>query len=297
MQKIKPCLWFDQQAEEAAGFYVSLFDNSKIGSVSRYSESSANASGQPKGSAMVVEFELDGQQFMGLNGGPHFKFTPATSFFVHCEDEKEIDVLWKKLGDKGSVLMPLDNYPFADKYGWLQDRFGLSWQLMLAKNEQKFVTSFLFVKDVAGKAEEAMKFYTSQFPGSSVQMAVKYEPGENGNEGSIKYGRFALAGKEFVVMDNHCDDHDFTFTPAISMVLLCESQEEIDHYWEELSAGGRKDQCGWLQDKFGVSWQIVPSDLARLLGGTEKQTEQVMKSVISMKKLDIAQMRQAYENA
>src|SRR3989338_5974020 len=126
MQKITPFLWFDGNAEEAAAFYASIFERSKVGSVTRYDEAAAKASGRPEGSVMTVAFELCGQAFAALNGGPVFHFTPAVSFFVNSETEEEIDALWSKLSDGGTVLMEFDKYPFAEKYGWLNDKYGVS---------------------------------------------------------------------------------------------------------------------------------------------------------------------------
>lgn len=120
MQKITPCLWFDDQAEEAAKFYVSIFKNSKVKSITRYGEAGAQASRRPKGSVMTVTFEIEGQEFVALNGGPLFKFTEAISLMVKCEIQKEIDDMWEKLsqgGEKGPC-------------GWLKDKYGLSWQIV-----------------------------------------------------------------------------------------------------------------------------------------------------------------------
>lgn len=122
MQKITPFLWFDTQAEEAANFYTSIFGNSKIVSVARYGEEGARASGRPKGSAMTVAFQLDGQDFVALNGGPHFKFTEATSFVVNCETQEEVDHYWEKLAAGGDEK--------AQQCGWLKDKYGLSWQIV-----------------------------------------------------------------------------------------------------------------------------------------------------------------------
>ena len=120
MQKITPFLWFDDKAEEAANFYVSVFNNSRIGNVTRYDEETANASGKPKGSVMTVEFQLEGQDFIALNGGPQFKFTEAISFSVDCKTQKEVDELWEKLSEGGE----------EGPCGWLKDKYGLSWQIV-----------------------------------------------------------------------------------------------------------------------------------------------------------------------
>ena len=157
MQKIIPFLWFDTQAEEAANFYVSLFKNSKIGNVARYDKESAEASGRPEGSVMTISFELDGYELSALNGGPLFSFTPAVSFFVGCKMREELDTLWSRLAEGGKVLMPLDAYPFSERYGWIEDKFGVSWQLILSDVPQHIRPCLLFVGDRYGKAEEAMK--------------------------------------------------------------------------------------------------------------------------------------------
>jgi predicted 3-demethylubiquinone-9 3-methyltransferase (glyoxalase superfamily) len=122
IKRIQPCLWFDHQAEEAARFYVSVFERSKVGRISRYPEAGQEVHGRPAGSVMTVEFELDGQPFRALNGGPHFKFTPAISIEVACETQAEIDYFWDKLSAGGD--------PKAQQCGWLSDRFGLSWQIV-----------------------------------------------------------------------------------------------------------------------------------------------------------------------
>jgi predicted 3-demethylubiquinone-9 3-methyltransferase (glyoxalase superfamily) len=121
MQKLTPCLWFDDKAEEAARFYVSIFKNSQLGPIARYGETGAQASGRPKGSVMTVTFEIEGQEFLALNGGPIFKFTEAISFMVKCTSQSEIDEMWRKLSDGGE----------EGPCGWLKDKYGLSWQIVV----------------------------------------------------------------------------------------------------------------------------------------------------------------------
>ncbi len=120
MKGFTPCLWFDNQAEEAVNFYVSIFKNSRIGHVARYGEEGAKISGRPVGSVMTVKFELDGQEFLALNGGPLFKFTPAISFIANCETQEEVDRLWDKLSEGGQEL----------DCGWVTDKYGVSWQVV-----------------------------------------------------------------------------------------------------------------------------------------------------------------------
>ena len=120
MQKIVPFLWFDHQAEEAVKFYTSIFKKSRIGKIARYGEEGEKASGRPKGSVMTIEFQLEGRDFMALNGGPHFKFTEAVSFVVYCKGQREVDYFWEKLSAGGKEV----------QCGWLKDKFGLSWQIV-----------------------------------------------------------------------------------------------------------------------------------------------------------------------
>jgi predicted 3-demethylubiquinone-9 3-methyltransferase (glyoxalase superfamily) len=141
MQKITPFLWFDNKAEEAVNFYVSVFRNSKTGGITRYDEQGAKASGRPKGTVMTIEFTLDGQEFVALNGGPHFKFTEAVSFVVNCETQEEIDEFWEKLSAGGE----------KSQCGWLKDKYGLSWQVVPT------VLGELFQSKDAEKSERVMK--------------------------------------------------------------------------------------------------------------------------------------------
>jgi predicted 3-demethylubiquinone-9 3-methyltransferase (glyoxalase superfamily) len=120
MQKITPFLWFDDNAEEAVNFYVSIFGNSKITSVARYGEAGAEVAGRPKGTVMTIAFQLEGQEFVALNGGPVFSFSPAISFVVNCETQEEVDALWEKLSEGGEIV----------ECGWLRDKYGVSWQIV-----------------------------------------------------------------------------------------------------------------------------------------------------------------------
>ncbi|MDZ7343518.1 MAG: VOC family protein [candidate division KSB1 bacterium] len=297
MQKITPFLWFDSQAEEAAKFYTSLFKSGKIGRVARYGKEGFEIHHREAGSVMTVDFELMGYQFTGLNGGPMFKFTPAISFFVVCETEAEIDALWQNLSQGGMAMMPLQKYDWSEKYGWVQDKFGLSWQVSLGRKEDvgQTISPFLmFVGKQHGRAEEALRFYTSLFKNSEVVGILRYGPGEPGPEGTVKHAQFRLHGEVFMVIDA-AGEHPFTFNEALSLVVNCETQEEVDYFWEQLSVGGEKSRCGWLKDKFGVSWQVVPTILDELMRDKDAQkTGRVMHVMLQMDKLDIKTLQQAY---
>lgn len=287
--KISSCLWFDHQAKEAAQFYTSLFKNSKMGPISHYGPAGAKVSGQKEGSVMTVSFELEGLQITGLNGGPLFKFTPALSFFVWCESETQIQELWKKLSAGGQARMGLDKYPWAEKYGWTADRFGVEWQMMLSERKPKVAPAFLFVDKLFGRGEEAIQFYMSLFKNSKIESMARDEETK-----TIKHCVFSLAGTEFAFMEGP-GQHGFTFSPAFSLEIHCRSQEEIDHYWTQLSSGGEPGQCGWLTDKFGVSWQVAPAILQEMmLNKDSERVERVMTAMLQMKKMDIKKLQAAY---
>jgi predicted 3-demethylubiquinone-9 3-methyltransferase (glyoxalase superfamily) len=289
VQKIKPHLWFDTQAVEAARFYTSTFPNSKVTDVTTIHDT-------PSGDTDVVSFELFGEGFQAISAGPLFTFTPSISFLVLCESEEEVDTYWRALSEGGTALMPLDSYPHSKRYGWTQDRYGLSWQLMLADGHvgQRVVPSLMYVGDVAGKAEEAINFYTSLFDDSSVGDVLRYGKGEEPDrEGTLKYAGFELIGQQLAAMDS-AREHDFTFNEAISLMVSCDTQAEIDRYWDALSAVPESEQCGWLKDRYGVSWQIVPAAMDEMLrDGSEEQVARVTEAFLKMKKFDIAELERA----
>ncbi|MDQ3072346.1 MAG: VOC family protein, partial [Bacteroidota bacterium] len=231
------------------------------------------------------------------NGGPHFKFNPAVSFIVNCDSKEEVEGLWQKLSEGGKTLMPLDAYPFSEKYGWCEDKFGLSWQLILSSPEggrrPKIMPSMMFVGPNAGRAENAFKFYISIFRDSGAGQVVRYSGNEGADkEGTIMYADFHLESQWFAVMDS-AFEHQFAFNEAISFIIDCESQEEVDHYWNRLSEGGdeKAQQCGWLKDKFGVSWQVVPTILNELLSSTDKEkSKRAMNAMLKMKKIEIEKL-------
>lgn len=304
-QKITPHLWFDKEAKEATAFYIAAFANSKI-------THTTTLRNTPSGDCDIVSFELAGQQFMAISAGPYFTFTPAVSLFVACDTKEEVDALWKTLLDGGEALMELGAYPFSEKYGWLKDKYGLSWQVMYMGGrevKQKIMPTIMFVGDVCGKAEEAMNFYTSVFSNSpnptpfdaaqgksEVNFILRYEKGEEPDkEGTIKHGGFMLAGQQFAAMDS-AYKHEFAFSEAISFIVHCDTQEEIDYFWEKFSADPKAEQCGWLKDAYGLSWQIVPSVMDEMMkDADEKRLARVTEAFLQMKKFDIAALKKAYE--
>jgi len=276
--QIYPCLWFDGNAKAAADFYCAVFSAGPNGKNSKITTDTP----------MVVNFELEGKKFMGLNGGPMFKINPSISFFVVCESTEEIDTKWGQLIEGGIIMMALNSYPWSERYGWCQDKFGVNWQLMTGgtMGSEKIIPSLMFTQGNSGKAGQAVDLYTSLFPGSTIKAIHRYEKGEPDVEGYIKHAQFYLGKQMFTAMDSS-GPHQFTFSEGISLVVECDTQEEIDNYWNRLTAdGGKESMCGWLVDKFGVSWQIIPAIIGQLMSDPEKGAR-VMQQVLKMKKLDI----------
>ncbi|PKP11673.1 MAG: hypothetical protein CVU09_02235 [Bacteroidetes bacterium HGW-Bacteroidetes-4] len=275
---IYPCLWFNGTAKEAAEFYCSAFSNSKVISENH----------------LVVNIESAQQKFMLLNGGPHFKLNPSISFYVLCDNEEELDKAWNIFLHGGKILMPLDNYAWSQKYGWIQDRYGQSWQLALGKIEdvgQKFTPSLLFTGDQCGRAGESIEFYTSVFEDSKIRGILRFDKGEPESEGLIKHAQFNLGKNVFMAMESSLE-HGFGFNEALSLVVECDTQDEIDYFWNKLSSVPEAEQCGWLKDKFGVSWQIIPNVLEQLMNNPQKAPK-VVEAFMQMKKFDIQKLLQA----
>ena len=292
MQKITPHLWFDKEAKEAADFYTYIFEDADI-------KNTTTLHNTPSGTVDVVTIELLGQEFTLISAGPYFKFTPAVSFLVARSTKEEVDALWWQLSEGGTALMELGEYPFSEKYGWVQDRYGLSWQVMFMGDrniKQKIIPTLMFVGDICGKAEEAINFYASVFHNAKVGDILRYGKDEEPDkEGTIKHAAFTLEGQEFAAMDS-AHKHNFTFNEAISFMVHCETQEGIDYYWEKLSADPKAEQCGWLKDKYGLSWQIVSTVMGEMLQDPDKgKVERVTDAFLKMKKFDISELKKAYE--
>lgn len=286
-QNIEPCLWFNGAGEEAAKFYTSVFPQGKMGAGLKYGEASAKASGNRVGDVMTREFDVAGLTMLALNGGPHFTIDPSISFFVGCDTEAEIDQLWKQLAK--TVRMELSNYPWAKKYGWCEDRFGVNWQLILAPRRQKIAPALLFANEMFGKAANAIEFYQGVFPNSSVQTLARDEKTK-----AVTHASLTLNGQDFVIMEGPLDPK-FRFSEAISFMVMCDTQDEIDRYWKKLSAHPKAEMCGWLKDQFGVSWQITHRHwIDWTSNGTPQQTERVMAAIMQMKKPDLAVLEKAY---
>lgn len=300
VQKIVPHLWFDTQAKDAAALYVSAFGgDSAVTNV-------ATIRNTPSGDCDIVSFRLQDFEFMAINAGPFFQPNPSISFMLNFDPSRDpqarehLDALWATLSAEGTALMPLQEYPFSKRYGWIQDKYGISWQLILTDptgEPRPFVVpSLMFTGDNTGKAEEAIDFYVSTFANAKRGITAPYPPGAAPeNNAKIMFADFMLEGQWFAAMDSG-RMHSFSFNEAVSLLVRCADQEEIDHYWKKLSAVPDAEQCGWLKDAYGVSWQITPVAMDEILRtGDAATVDRVTQAFLQMKKFDLAALLAAHE--
>jgi predicted 3-demethylubiquinone-9 3-methyltransferase (glyoxalase superfamily) len=296
-QKITPNLWFDGNAKEAVDFYVSVFPDSKIISTFNYPNSAEEGLADFQlgmaGKVLTIEFELGGLRFVAINAEPDFKFNPSISFMVNFDPSQDkqarehLDELWARLIDGGEALMPLDAYPYSERYGWVKDKYGLTWQLILTDPDGEprpfIIPSLMFSGKNTNHAEEAVNFYLSIFKDSKQGTLARYTADTGpAKAGSLMFADFTLAGQWLAAMDSGVEQ-PFTFNEAVSLSVSCKDQAEIDYFWEKLSAVPESEQCGWCKDKHGLVWQVVPENADELL-----KKPGAFANMMQMKKLVIA---------
>lgn len=290
MQKIVPFLWFDRQARQAAEFYKSCFGKVEITSTYTINDT-------PSGEVEIISLSIFDFEFQFMSAGPDFKLNPSISYHVSCTTPEEVDAIWSKISVGGNILMELGSYPFSSRYGWVEDKFGVSWQIICTEehnSKSRITPIIMFVGDVCGKAEDAVLLYTSIFKNSSVGNFFRYTDSELPDKaGSVKYVPFELEHIAFGAMDS-AHKHKFSFSEATSFLINCTDQAEIDYYWERLSADTNAEQCGWLKDKYGVSWQVAPEDIEKYFKGSKEKLAKLYDVLFEMKKIDIEALDRAY---
>ena len=246
---IYPALWFDNQALEAFEFYCSVFPNSMI----------------LEHNQTVVKASLSNQCFIGINGGPYFLPNPAISFTVICDSREEINALWQKLILGGASIIDLGHYSWNAYYGWVQDQFGYTWQLQLgngSKTQQHILPNLLFCGMHQNQCSQALQYYQKIFPEFQRHQLLRYPSGDL--EGKIQNSIFSLNHLKFIAKDSP-HKHIFDFNESVSFVIPCKTQQEIDYYWNYFTEHGSESWCGWCKDVFGISWQVIPNNLAQIL--------------------------------
>ncbi len=283
-----------------AEYYTRIFADSEITTEWHYDYENPHLPGSKPGDVMIVEFTLLGNnKFATLNGGPYFKIDPAISLFVNYDDKDELQKTWYALMEDGKALMGIDTYPWSEHYGWIEDKYGVSWQLNyvpVCDEKSRIIPLLAFTKDKVGKAEEAMNYYTSIFPDSAIDMAAKYKANEDGIEGNIMHGRFHLGDFQMAAMDAS-GPHEFSFSCAVSFMLPNKDQAELDYFYDKLSAVPEAEQCGWVTDKYGVSWQLIPDNFTEYMkSGDEEKKSKLMAAVMEMKHLSFKEIDDAYNS-
>lgn len=277
-RKITPCLWYNAQAKEAATLYCSAFTNSKITAQS----------------PIVTEINVSGQSITLLDGGPMYRPNASISFYYNCETPEEFDRIWNAFTKEGTILITAGKYPWSEKYGWVSDKFGVSWQLGISKTKisDKIIPCLMFTGDQYGRADQAIAHYTKIFENSKVDSIQRYSGNEQPDqEGKIKHGEILINGQRFMLLES-AQSHGVEFSEGISFTIHCETQQQIDYYWEKLTESGEESMCGWLKDKFGVSWQIIPTVLSKLMSDPAKAGK-AAQAFMAMRKMNIEQIVQA----
>ena len=280
-QRIIPAIWCDGTADEAARFYADVF---REGSVVE----------QAPGLAATVSIHGFGLSL--INGGDQYAPNPSISCILNFdpllfggEDQARayLDELYERLSG-GGVLMELGEYPFSARYTWVRDRFGMTWQLMLtdpAGEPRPFILpSFMFGGTNHANAEEATEAWIALFDDARRGALRRYGEGGPMEAGTIMFTDFTLCGTWMAAMDSGAF-HDFTFTPGVSMIVSCRDQEEIDRYWAGLSAVPEAERCGWCVDRWGVSWQVVPDNIAELMADAATREK-----ILQMGKIDLTRL-------
>ena len=280
-QVITPAIWCDGTADEAAQFYTDVFRDASIAE-------------QVPGLAATVS--IHGFKLSLINGGNQYTPNPSISCILNFDpllfggEEQArayLDELYKRLST-GGVLMELGEYPFSPRYAWVRDRFGMTWQLMLTDPDgdpRPFVIpSFMFGGTNHAHAEEATDAWIALFDNSRRGVLYRYEEGGPLDAGTVMFTDFTLRGTWMAATDSGTF-HDFTFTPGVSIIVSCRDQEEIDRYWAGLSAVPEAERCGWCIDRWGVSWQVVPHNIAELMADAATRDK-----VLQMGKIDLAKL-------
>ena len=232
---------------------------------------------------------------MFLDGGNMFQSSAANSLYLYCESNDEIERVHKLLSNDGKVKMKLGNYGWSKKYSSITDKYGIDWQLDVdeVRSIQKIIPSLLFTNDKKERISDAISRYTSIFQDHRKLMAVPYPAESNVIRGTIMFAQLYLQDQIFQMMSSDFTN-DFDFTEGMSYVVECDDQEQIDHYWQELSTGGNEGQCGWLKDEFGISWQIIPAKLGSIMHSAANP-KKIIEALMKMKKLKINELVRAGE--
>ncbi|RRR49695.1 VOC family protein [Streptococcus suis] len=284
MQAIIPHLWYDTEAKEAVAFYVELFGG-KI-------DWTYTITDTPSGDSDLIQFQLGDMTLAAISAGPYFKLNESMSLMVNVANKDEVTRLYQALSEGGRILMPLGEYPFSPYYVWLEDRFGLSWQLSYAPDLDKpyqFDICLLFSQDQVGLGQPMLDYYKDKLPQARLGRLSYYGEGEaTVAVAKLNYAELFIGDQKIIAMD-HGYGGEASFNEAFSLMVYVDSQEEAESWYEKVSAVPEAEICGWVKDQFGISWQIVPRILMEAYDtANPEKVKAVNAAVMTMKRLDIA---------
>lgn len=294
------CMWQHEDPEKAARLYQAVFPDYR--EVARGTWPANNPMGAPVGAVMLIEFVVGAHRVMLLHGGPQYTPNPSVSLCVQVSSKSEVQRIYNALlADGGSAEMPLDD---KHEFGWVQDRFHTSWQVMLgsdlAPGAIKLAPTLMFTGAQYGHGEEAVEAYMAALPGSRV-IELKHEPHTSNSERRVLgwMSRIELAGQEVLLVE--CPKHTAEFSEGASLMTRCDSQASVDHVWNALTAnGGQAGPCGWLKDRFGLSWQVVPVQLDELMNGSDGnrvKQEAAFDAMMKQSKLNVQEVQDSVDAA
>lgn len=293
MPQLQYSLWYDKEAVQAVETYTNLFPASEILARTVLPDT-------PSGDVDYLIFNLGNLQFSAMSAGDYFKLNESISIMVTLSSKEELDRIYATLSQDGKILMPLQAYDFNPYFVWLQDAYGLNWQLFLDEKQSQdhtFKLCFLFGMEQNGLAEPAMDFFIEKLGAKEVLRQPYPEFPGKPESAKLVYGQVNYLNQDFVFMD-HGAGGDSLFSPAFSLSLLCQDQAEIDHYWDLLSKVAEAEACGWCQDDFGLSWQVVPAALERATLRASREDLKAMQAIYyPMKKFEIAPLSEFFKDA
>ncbi|HJG79909.1 MAG TPA: VOC family protein [Brevibacterium senegalense] len=305
MTQLTPHIWCNRTAEEAADLYTRTFRQVREIARSHYpTEDLPDFQKSFAGQVVSLELEIHGCPVGFINADDIFRPNPAAGFMVHIstahvdDPTTYIDEIHDRLIDGGHALMPLGEYPFSPRYAWIEDRYGVSWQLFVSPDDAPprpfLVPALLFSGQAQNRCAEAVVTYTSLFPGAEAGTVATYpEPTGPARAGDVMFSEMRLGPdgddptrEPWVTAMDSGVEQPFTFTEGFSLMVRVRDQEEIDRLWDVLSTVPEKEACGWCCDEYGVSWQIVPEDIDEIM-----EIPGAHQRMLEMKKLDIAGLR------
>lgn len=288
MFKITPFLWFPKNIHPILVYYKTIFPELISDPLEKYEET-------PSGSIEFANIKIYDRELLIMAADDTSKFNNSISMTIWCNNLERTKYIWEQLSSTGKVLMNADKYDWSEYYGWCNDKYGLSWQIMYYPDSENMVIPSITMSGAnCGKAAEFIENLKPIFKDISINHISKYGKNENGdNPEHIAHCEFTVNNQKYIIMDSS-NMHDQNFNESISFLILCKGQDEVDFYWDKIIAnGGEASQCAWCKDKFGISWQVVPEELNQATGNPDPViAKYALESMLQMSKIIINDLYQ-----